>query len=238
MTAADEQRHARAWLSGIGVLRIALVALVVAGAITGLALQDEVGIAEVRDAFMSVGVWAPLLYVVVYVVATIVYLPGPLVTMTGGLVFGVWWGTLYALIGAVIGSVCAFLIARYLARAWFEEKLGPKVRAVKRGVDDEGGWFVLFVRLVPILPYAALNYGFGLTRVGLGPYTLGTLVGIVPATFAYSYLGDTGMRLMEGGHNGVRIALGIIAVFAVLVFLPRLYTRVRSRLNEDHEHVA
>jgi uncharacterized membrane protein YdjX (TVP38/TMEM64 family) len=220
-------------LSGVGVLRLLLVAVVLAGAIVGVVLQDEVGLAEIRDTFAAAGAWAPLLFIFVYVIATLVYLPGPLITMTGGLLFGVYWGTLYSMVGAVIGGVLAFLIARYLARSWFERKLGPNVRAVKHGVDDEGGWFVLFARLVPVFPYAVLNYGFGLTRIGLLPYTLGSVVGIAPATFAYCYLGETGMRVVEGDDNGVRAALVVIAVLAALIFVPRLIASVRRRMQEE-----
>jgi uncharacterized membrane protein YdjX (TVP38/TMEM64 family) len=225
-------------VSGLGMLRLLLVLAVLIGVITGIALREGVSLGELRDTFAAAGAWAPLLFIVVYVVATVIYVPGPFVTMTGGLLFGAYWGTLYSVIGAVIGGVLSFLIARHLARHWFEQRLGPSLRAFKHGVDDEGGWFVLFARLMPVFPYAVLNYGFGLTRIGVVPYTVGTLVGIVPATFAYSYLGEAGMRVVEGENNVVRMTLVVIAVLSALVFVPRLVLRVRRRLREEHTNGA
>jgi hypothetical protein len=91
----------RQLLSRVGVLRILVLLMLLGGVITGFVVQDEIGLAEIRATFAAAGPWAPLLFIAVYTVATIVYLPGPLVTMTGGMVFGAWWGTLYSVTGAV-----------------------------------------------------------------------------------------------------------------------------------------
>jgi uncharacterized membrane protein YdjX (TVP38/TMEM64 family) len=217
------------------IIRWGLLGLVLAGAALGLILQSELRIVDVRDGFAAAGVWAPLLFICVYVLATLVSLPGPVLTITGGMLFGIGWGTTYSLTGALIGGVIAFLIARYLARDWFEARLGPRLQPVKHGVDDEGWRFVLLARLMPVVPYAALNYGFGLTRIKTMPYALASLVGMAPATFVYTYLGEVGVRLAEGGHTGLRSVLFAIGLVALLLLAPRLIRRVQMHRERQRQ---
>jgi uncharacterized membrane protein YdjX (TVP38/TMEM64 family) len=236
MSSIDEEDESGPRLiSGVGILHIALLTATMVLMVGAFVVQDEIALADLRDAFAATGAWAPVVFVAFYVFATLIYLPGPLVPMAGGLLFGVYWGTLYSSIGAVIGAVLSFLIARHLARSWFERTIGPNVRAVKRGVDDEGGWFVLFARLMPIFPYGLLNYGFGLTRIRFLPYTLGTIVGVIPASFVYSYLGEAGMRVAEG-NNGIRAFIVVLGLLVGLAFTPRFLARVRVRLREERAH--
>lgn len=216
-------------MSGIGWLRLAALLLVLTCALAGALLQDEVRIVDLRDGFAAAGAWAPLLFIAAYVLATILSLPGPLLTITGGMLFGAAWATGYSLLGAIVGGVLAFLIARYLARDWFEQRIGPRLGPIKRGVDDEGWRFVLVIRLLPVLPYAVLNYGFGLTRIRLTPYTLASIVGMLPATFVYSYIGDVGLRVLEGERGSLYAILFAIGAFVALIFLPGFIRRLRRR---------
>lgn len=218
-------------LSWGNLLRVLLLLLVAGGAITGLLLQDEVELTDLRDTFAAAGAWAPLVFLAVYIVATVLALPGPLLTLTGGMLFGLGWGFAYSLTGTVVGGLLSFLIARYIARNWFEQRLGPRMETVKQGVDEEGWRFVLFARLTPVVPYSALNYGFGLTRIGLLPYFLASVPGMAPAMFIYSYLGDVGGRVLESGYDPAQGVLVIIALVAALLFLPRFISRLRRRFQ-------
>ncbi|WP_181919195.1 TVP38/TMEM64 family protein [Alkalilimnicola ehrlichii] len=222
-------------MSWINYFRLIFLVLLLSALAVGVLLLREYDITDVRDLFAAMGAWAPSVFLLVYIVATIIWLPGPVLTMTGGMLFGPWWGTLYSLIGATVGGVLAFMIARYLARDWFERSIGPRLRPVKRGVDDEGWRFVLVARVTPVVPYAALNYGLGLTRIKLLPYTVASAVGMVPATWAYSYLGDVSARILGEEPAGPQPILLALAVLMMLLFLPRFVGRIRHHMREEAE---
>ncbi|MBI3605528.1 MAG: TVP38/TMEM64 family protein [Nitrospirae bacterium] len=127
----------------------------------------------------------PLIYIVVFMIAPSLFLPGLPITVAGGVVFGPVWGTLYASIGSTMGSGMAFLISRYFARQQISNLLGPKFQAIDRGVEEKGWVYVAITRLIPIFPYNILNYAFGLTRIKYFEYLLTSWICMLPATAAF-----------------------------------------------------
>jgi uncharacterized membrane protein YdjX (TVP38/TMEM64 family) len=178
------------------------------------------------------GTAAPLVYLVVYVIATVAFIPGTVITLLAGLAFGPWWGTLLVVIGSNAGAVLAFLVARYLARDTVEGMLSKQGWFIKfkDSIAANGLSFVLFVRLVPIFPFNGVNYAFGLVPLKLRDYILGSVVGMLPGTFAYVYLGATGCQLIDAAIQGrlrpsdlpaevrtnLLIAIGMLAILSVL----------------------
>ena len=177
----------------------------------------------VRDA----GPVAPLLFMLVYAVAAVLFLPGSVITLAGGALFGPVWGTIYNLMGATLGATLAFLVARYLASDWVAEKAGGRVKQLINGVEGEGWRFVAFVRLVPLFPFNLLNYALGLTRLGLLPYILATYIFMLPGAIAYTYLGYAGREAVAGGEGMIQKGLLALALLAVVAFLPRLIGTLR-----------
>jgi len=180
--------------------------------------------AWVRDA----GAWAPLLFMAVYAVGAVLFLPGSVLTLAGGALFGPVLGTLYNLTGATIGATLAFLVARYLASDWVAEKTGGRLKQLINGVEGEGWRFVAFVRLVPLFPFNLLNYALGLTRIRLSHYILATWVCMLPGAIAYTYLGYAGREAVAGGEGLIQKALLALALLALVAFLPRLIGRLRE----------
>ncbi|HEX5514395.1 MAG TPA: TVP38/TMEM64 family protein [Gammaproteobacteria bacterium] len=178
-----------------------------------------------RAWFAGFGVWAPVVYVLVYLFAGLVFVPATPLTIAGGVLFGALAGTLYALIAAGCSASVGFLLARYAAPAWIGRDSGARVIRLRQGVEAEGWRFVAFVRLVPIFPFSLINYGLGLTRLHFGMYLTTTVVCMLPGTFAYAYLGDAGAEAL-GGEGTVRTALIGLALLAVLALLPRLVRRL------------
>jgi len=174
--------------------------------------------AWVRDA----GPVAPLLFILIYALATVLFLPGSVLTLAGGALFGPVLGTLYNLTGATLGATLAFLIARYLAADWVADKTGGRVKQLINGVEAEGWRFVAFVRLVPLFPFNLLNYALGLTRLRLLHYILATCLFMLPGAIAYTYLGYAGREAVAGGEGMIRKGLLALALLAVVAFLPRL----------------
>jgi uncharacterized membrane protein YdjX (TVP38/TMEM64 family)/rhodanese-related sulfurtransferase len=159
--------------------------------------------------------------------AAVLFLPGSVMTLAGGALFGPVLGTLYNLTGATLGATLAFLIARHLDSGWVVRKAGGRVRQLADGVEQEGWKFVAFVRLVPIFPFNLLNYALGLTRLKLGHYILGTFVFMFPGAVAYTYAGYAGWEAFAGGQDLVEKGLLALSLLAAAAFLPGLVTTLR-----------
>src|SRR5207245_2523858 len=130
------------------------------------------------------GEWAPILFVLLYAMATVLFVPGSVLTLAGGALFGPIWGTLWNLTGATLGATLAFVIARYAASDWLAKRSSDRLGRLMRGVEEEGWRFVAFVRLVPLFPFNLVNYAFGLTRIRLREYVLASLVCMAPGALA------------------------------------------------------
>jgi uncharacterized membrane protein YdjX (TVP38/TMEM64 family) len=139
----------------------------------------------------SLGLFGPIAFMIIYNLATLLFIPGSLLTLKGGCLFGVFWGSVYVLIAALLGATFAFIVGRYLSRDWVCRQMekNPKFKAIDRAVAKEGWKIVLLTRLSPLFPFNLLNYAFGVTQVSLKDYVLGSL-GIIPGTVMYVYLGS------------------------------------------------
>jgi len=180
--------------------------------------------------FDSLGWWAPLAFVVLWIVASVFFLPGLPITIVGGLVFGAVWGTVWTTVGANLGAVTAFLIGRYAARGTVERML-EKNRALKKiddGVKNQGWRMLLITRLVPIFPFNIQNYAYGLTDIPLKTYVLVTLPCMVPATVAFNFAAGS---VRTGDFTKTLWYLGVAAVaFVLLSMIPGW---VRKHLAAD-----
>ena len=127
----------------------------------------------------SLGFWAGLIFIAVYILATVLFIPGLLLTLGAGFLFGVFWGSVYVSIGSTLGAVAAFLIGRYLARSWVEQKIAKneKFKAIDGAVAAEAWKFVGLCRLSPLFPFNLLNYALGVTKVSLRDYFLASWLG-------------------------------------------------------------
>lgn len=199
-----------------------------AGIIAVAAQYREVLDAETLSATLdSFGIWAPVVFIALFALATVAFLPGMVFALAGGVIFGPVLGSIYNLTGATIGAVLAFMAARYVASGWVRERTGPRLDRIIRGVEDEGWRFVAFTRLVPLFPFNLLNYALGLTRIPILHYTLATAVCMAPGALAYTYLGYAGREAAAGSETAIRSGLIALALLAVAIFLPRVVKRLR-----------
>ena len=215
----------RHWLLALVVLLIA-----VGVAISIWAYRAGVTPEMLQAWVASLGIWAPIGFVLLYGIATVAAIPGGIFDLTGGAVFGPYLGSLLDLIGGTLGAALAFLVARYIARDWLEARAGPRLQSVMRSVHEEGWQFVAFVRLVPIFPFNVVNYLLGLTRIPFHHYLAATVVFMAPSTVAYTWLGFAGRQVMAGDTHQIRYALIALALLGVLIFVPRfVFRRVKAR---------
>jgi len=207
-----------------------LGALLLAAAVAvALIHRDRLDVVALTAWVHEAGAAGPLIFIGIYAVATVLFLPGSVLTLAGGALFGPVWGTLFSLSGATLGAALAFLIARYLAGHWVQARAKGLLARLVQGVEAEGWRFVAFTRLVPLFPFNLLNYALGLTRIPFLSYLLATLVFMLPGAVAYTYLGFAGREAMAGGEGLVHNGLVALALLAAVAFLPRLTARLRRR---------
>jgi uncharacterized membrane protein YdjX (TVP38/TMEM64 family)/rhodanese-related sulfurtransferase len=210
-------------------LRWVLAVALVAGTGVVFVFREHLDAAFLESWVASAGVVAPLLFMAVYALGTVLFVPGSLLTLAGGALFGPVWGTFYNLTGATAGATLAFLVARYLTSDWVQARTAGRLGRVIRGVEAEGWRFVAFTRLVPLFPFNLLNYALGLTRIPLSRYLAATYVCMLPGALAYTYLGYAGREAIAGAEGLVRKGLVALALLAAAAFLPRLVARLRER---------
>lgn len=140
------------------------------------------------------------LFISLYTILTVIGIPGTVLSIAGGLAFGLFWGTIWSVLGATLGALGAFWAARYLLRDLAETKFGNYhlLGYLKKAVTENPLRFVLTLRFIPITPFNLINFLFGLTPIHWLPYSFGTLVGIIPGTFAYTWVGVSGMEALQG----------------------------------------
>ncbi len=209
-------------------MRITGLLLLIAAVAVALWLGRSLDVTIIVQRVGELGPLAWLAFVVLYALATLLFLPGSVLTLAGGSLFGPVLGTFVNLTGATLGATLAFLLSRYLASDWVEQKTGGRLKQLKDGVEGEGWRFVAFVRLVPLFPFNLLNYALGLTRIRLLHYLIATYVCMLPGAIAYTYLGYAGREAVAGGEDLIQKALLALALLAVVAFLPRFIGRFRQ----------
>ena len=224
-------------LAKIGKIVIAVLAL---GALIFLGRGLGGYVPQFAQWVEDLGYWGPVVYVVGYAIATVAFIPGLILSIASGAIFGIVKGTLVVYVGATLGSCAAFLIARYLARDSIERRLenSPKFKLIDRAVAKEGLKIVFLLRLSPIFPYNLLNYGLGLTSVSLRHYAIASL-GMIPGTFLYAYSGKalgtvaaaaSGASAPGGTSQTALLIVGLAATALVTAFVTRL---ARKALKEE-----
>lgn len=211
------------------LLRLVVFIALLAGVALAVLYRDRFDAQALTAWVRDAGAAAPLLFMLIYAVATVLFLPGSVLTLAGGALFGPVLGTFYNLTGATIGATLAFLVSRYLASEWVAQRTGGRLKQLINGVEGEGWRFVAFVRLVPLFPFNLLNYALGLTRIPLLHYVLASYICMLPGAIAYTYLGYAGREAVAGGAGLIQKGLLALALLAAAAFLPRLIAKLRKQ---------
>lgn len=214
--------------------------ILLAVAAGALILARKLNLGAALDSLRGMGPWAPVAFIVLYALACVFLLPGSVLTLGAGAVFGVVMGTVWVSVAATVGATAAFLAGRYLAKDWTERRLAsqPRFEAVSAAVAREGWKIVLLLRLSPLFPFNVLNYALGVTRVSLRHYVLASWLGMLPGTVMYVYLGAVAGDLAGGRQRShaqwVLYAVGLAATVAVTIYVTRLAkSAMQSHLKEE-----
>ncbi len=212
----------------IGALVLIVAALMVAARMLPFAEWLDV----LNEWVQELGPAGLLIYSLVYALAAVLLLPGSILTLAAGAAFGLLPGFGSVLLGATAGAALAFLVSRHLARrrveSWMETK--PRFSAVDKAVAKEGWKIVFLTRLSPIFPFNFQNYAYGLTQISFWHYTLASLVGMIPGTFMYVYIGSLGRSSLEAAAGGESVEnlqlilqiVGLAATVLVTIFITRI----------------
>lgn len=181
-----------------------------------------------RAQLESYGYFSPVIFILIYIFGSVLLVPGTILTIAGGILFGTFLGTLYTIIGATIGATLLFLISRSLGRSFIHDIVEKKYKTIKeydKKIEKNGFKTILFLRLVPLFPFVAINVFSGLTKVKLRHYFLGTLIGIIPGSFALAYLGDSLAELKV-----LHIILSIVLIL-ILLFSYHIWKKMKNKIK-------
>ncbi|ACK70652.1 SNARE associated Golgi protein [Gloeothece citriformis PCC 7424] len=174
--------------------------------------------------FQANSSFAVPLFIIAYIILSVISIPGTILTLVGGIIFGLLWGTIWSVIGATLGALGAFWTARYLLRDLVKQKFAHHQTFItfNQGITHQPIAFVLAVRFVPISPFNLVNFVLGLTPIHWFPYTLGTFVGIIPGTLAYTWLGVSGIEALQGSDRlSFFLALSFLGLLSILPLLAK-----------------
>jgi len=238
--ASEPRRRRRALRLGLGIALGATIGTL----LFVLPVRDL--LTRFLDAVGRLGPLGPVVIGAAYIPATVLFIPGSLITLGAGFVCGVLWGTVAVSVGSTIGAAAAFWVGRYLARGFVAERIGryPRFAAIERAIAGHGFKIVLLTRLSPIFPFTFLNYAFGVTRVRFRDYLVASWLGMLPGTVMYVYLGSLAKsltalaagRVERGALGWVLFGVGLAATVVVVVVVTRVARRALAEVTPGTTH--
>jgi len=217
MALETKDRRSGWWKPVLGVVGVA-AGVAIAWRLGAFDLLTVENIDRLGDWFSSLGIWAPVVFILLWIAACVFFLPGLPISIVGGLIFGAVWGTVWTTVGANIGAAAAFLIGRYVARGMVERQIesNASLQRIDEGVKRQGWRMLMITRLIPLFPFNIQNYVYGLTDIKFSTYVAVSLVCMLPGTIAYNFAAGS---IRTGDFGKTLWYLGIAAVFFVLLSL-------------------
>ncbi|MDZ8106401.1 MAG: TVP38/TMEM64 family protein [Nostoc sp. DedQUE12a] len=179
-------------------ISIIIVICIIATAIA-VYLLGGIEPAQIQAWLKSAGIWAPIIYILVYVVATVLILPSTALNLTGGAIFGPVLGTIWTSLAAIIAAIVSFTFTRTIGREAVAKRLAGKWQAMDAEVRRAGLFYMFAIRLVAVMPYGLVNFTAGLTSVSFKDYVIGTSLGTVPGVLPFVLLGSYGLKAFSTG---------------------------------------
>jgi len=184
-----------------------------------LDLHNKISVGAIREFISGMGVWAPLVYMLTYVVTSIIIFPSFVLSTASGAIWGAYLGTVYTVIGATLASLFPFFIAKFLGRDYISVLMkGSKIEICDRFISKNGFISVLIARLVPIFPWELVNYSCGICGIHWRQYILGTFLGIIPASFTYNLIGASLGKPLDQTRVLLIFSMAILMVLPIILF--------------------
>ncbi len=176
---------------------------------------------EIRDWMLSFGWIAPFLFLLLHTLRPFILFPALILSISGGLAFGVFWGTILAVIGATMGAILSFSIATFFGGQFIRKNWTGRMKNIQEQLEKRGLFYILFLRLAPGIPFDVITYAAALSKVYFRAFLLGTIFGIIPKMFAYNYLGSS-MVDPELKQIGIAVSIYVASLVIPLLFRKRL----------------
>ena len=189
------------------ILAIGLFCII--ATVIGIVLLSGIDRSQLQLWLQQMGIWAPVLYILIYSIATICILPSTPLNLTGGAIFGAVWGTVWTSIAAILAAILAFGFSRTIGRSLVERKLAGKWESIDREMQQGGFFYMFAVRLLPLIPYGIVNFAAGLTSIKFRDYFLGTLLGTVPGILPFVMMGAGLTALKQGDVLPLLVGLAL-----------------------------
>jgi uncharacterized membrane protein YdjX (TVP38/TMEM64 family) len=218
---------------GKAMFKAAILATFVIGAIILVRytpIKDYLSAEQLGHFLDTAGIWAPMVFILIYTVGVCLFVPGTLLTGLGAAIFGPYWGFLYVWIGAMLGACAAFVIGRTLGREFAASLIGDRLKKYDEAIERNGFATVLYLRLV-YFPFTPMNFGMGLTRVRFWDYVVGTGLGIIVGTFIFTFFIGTIKDVWDSGNWGELLSFKVffsLALFVFSFFIPKLIKKMRG----------
>jgi uncharacterized membrane protein YdjX (TVP38/TMEM64 family) len=175
------------------------------------------------------GVWAPLTYIALYAFGTLALLPSTPLNISGGLLFGPWWGILWTSVGAVVAAAIAFLFSRTVGRPTMEKRLAGRWQTMDAEIHRGGLFYMFAIRLIPVMPYGIVNFAAGLTSIRFRDFLVGTLLGTVPSVLPFVLIGSSSFKALSTGNLWPLLgALGLTGALLLFSTWFRAQRRIKT----------
>lgn len=209
------------------LLRAAVLLVLVAAAAVAAFFVPLPSLEQLRSSVGAAGWWGPAVFVLGYAALTLAPLPKNVLSIGAGLVFGFAGGLVLVFAAAMLGATAAFWLGRRLGREAVEKYIGARVERVDELLRRRGLLAVIGLRLVPVLPFTAINYAAGLTSIGWWQYFLGTAIGILPGTVSYVLLGAYGLQMGWEAQLG----FGVLALLTLAGIAAAVVRRRKAKVE-------
>lgn len=183
----------------------------------------QVNANDLRGWILSFGIWSPVIYIAIYTIRPLLFFPASILSIAGGLAFGAWLGTLYTIIGATLGAMLSFYVAKTLGKKLVRKTWSGNARKIQSQMEQNGFFYVLLFRFIPVINFDLISYVAAFAKVRFSSFALATLIGIIPGTFAYNFLGSS---FVSGNPKIIVLA---VLVFVILTVVP---ISLRNRWNK------
>ncbi|CEN26835.1 TVP38/TMEM64 family protein [Paraclostridium sordellii] len=206
---------------------ISIIILLILGTIICKILSMNIGVEDIQDYVSSFGRLAPLVYIIMFALVPLTLFPDSILAIGGGMVFGLFKGYIYTLIGALIGATISFYISRKLGRAFVKKLTNEKLDNIEELINSKGFFIVLILRLVPLFPFDIISYGSGLTSIKYKDFLLATIIGTIPGILVFTNIGAQSVNI---GSNSFYISImGLILLVLLSLILKNKFLRIQKK---------